>query len=166
VLWEPITLRAVMVQSMTDAYAAVGINVVVASVEYLNLPLLADLDVGACTTVGLITNEEDQLFGYRNNATADQICVYFVHTMLPPLCCGCGTRRPKLPGFPNGRPSVVIAATATQWTLAHECGHVLGLGHVPPQDRLMNERTSRIPAQPPFLTTSEGNMMRSSRFIQ
>jgi hypothetical protein len=168
VLWEPIVPRNAMVASMVQTFAAVGINVAEPSVEDLRVPLLVDLvdlDVGACTTDGPITNEEDRLFGYRNGAGTDDICVYFVRTMLPPVYSGCGTRARKLPGFPNGRPSVIIGATATRWTLGHECGHVLGLPHVPPQDRLMNERTSRIDALPPVLTAAEGTTMKTSRFL-
>jgi hypothetical protein len=158
--------RNVMVASMVQTFAPVGINVAEPSVEYLNLPDLVELEVGRCTADGAITNEQDQLFGHRNNATADQICVYFVRTMLPPIWSGCGTRSAKVPGFPNGRPSVVIGAVATRWTLGHECGHVLGLDHVPPQERLMNERTSRIPQAPPVLTAAEGNAMKNSQFLR
>src|SRR5829696_6501949 len=58
VLSEPTSVtRAQMVQSMQQVYNAVGIDVEVASVETLNLPLLNDLDIGSCT---------------RGNTTAEQ----------------------------------------------------------------------------------------------
>ena len=98
VLSEPTsTTRATMVQSMIDVYASYGISVEVASTETLNLPLLNDLDVGTCVA-GATTPEQNQLFGNRNNAGANDLCVYFVRSTVPPLqwlrrtsgqCFGC-----------------------------------------------------------------------------
>ena len=159
VLSEPTSVtRAAMVQGMQQVYGSVGIDAVVASVESLNLPLLNDLDVGACT-MGNTTAEQNQLFGNRNNAGANDICVYFVRSTVPPLN-GCAA-------FPPGRPSAVIASVASQWTLGHECGHVLGLVHVTPTDRLMmGGGTWNITNPPPDLIQSEVTTMIASPFTQ
>jgi hypothetical protein len=165
VLWPPNTALATMVNSMTQAYGAVGINVVVDPVvENLSLPVLVDLDVGACPIDTSITAEQDQLFAYRNNVPDDEICVYFVRTTRPPKS-GCASRMTMPPPFLNGRPSAVIAAAASRWTLAHECGHILGLPHADPQERVMNERTWRITQNPPALSPSEVNLMTISPFM-
>ena len=167
VLWEPTVPRADMVAAMQQTYAAVGISVAVASQEDLkHLTTMAELDVGGCETEGELTDEEDKLFECRKYAHPDQTCVYFVRSLSPPVYCGCGTRKAKLPGFKDGRPSVVIGARATRWTLGHECGHVLGIGHVPQTDRLMYERTSQITSPVPVLTAAEGATMKKSQFLR
>src|SRR5918998_430950 len=108
VLSEPTSFtRAQMVQGMQQAFGAVGIDVEVASVENLNLPLLNDLDVGACTR-GNTTAEQNQLFANRNNAGGNDLCVYFVRSTVPPLN-GCAAH-------PAGRPAAVVASVASQWT--------------------------------------------------
>jgi len=159
VLAEPTSItRAQMIQSMVDVYAGVDIDVVVGSVETLNLPLLADLDVGPCT-MGNTTAEQNQLFGNRNNAGPNDICVYFVRSTVPPLN-GCAA-------FPTGQPSAVITSVASPWTPGHECGHVLGLVHVTPTDRLMmGGGTWNITNPPPDLIDSEIATMFASPFTQ
>ena len=150
--------RAAMVQAMQQVYASYGIDVVVGSVESLSLPLLNDLDVGACT-MGNTTAEQNQLFANRNNAGANDICAYLVRSTVPPLN-GCAA-------FPAGSPSAVVTSVASQWTLGHECGHVLGLPHVAPTDRLMmGGGTWNITNPPPDLIQSEVDTMNNSPFTQ
>jgi hypothetical protein len=159
VLGEPTSFtRAQMVQAMQQVYATAGIDVVVGSVETLNLPLLNDLDVGACT-MGNTTAEQNQLFANRNNSGANDLCVYFVRSTLPPLN-GCAAH-------PAGQPSAVVTSVASQWTLGHEVGHVLGLPHVAPTDRLMmGGGTWNITNPPPDLVQSEIDTMIASPLTQ
>jgi hypothetical protein len=159
ILSEPTSVsRAQMVQSMQQVYGSIGIDVVVASVETLSLPLLNDLDVGSCT-MGSTTAEQNQLFAHRNNAGANDMCVYFVRSTVPPLN-GCAA-------FPAGEPGAVITSVASPWTLGHECGHVLGLSHVPDSHRLMyGGGTWGITNPPPVLIQSEVNTMIASPFTQ
>jgi hypothetical protein len=167
VLSEPAPVtRDAMVQQMQDVYAAAGIDVVVVgNAEMLNLPLLNDLTVGACI-LGNTTSEQNELFAHRNGAGPKDICVYFVRSMLPPFS-GCATRAPITDEFPNGRPSAVIASGASKWTLGHECGHVLGLEHVPPTDRLMiGEGTWNVAPEPPSLIPAEIDTIKASPFAQ
>src|SRR4051794_31439276 len=58
------------IQRMRELYQAVGMNVVLASTENLNLPDLNDVEVGQCVE-GQTTDEQDKLFANRNNAGAD-----------------------------------------------------------------------------------------------
>ena len=67
--------------------------------------------------------------------------------------------------FPAGSPSVAIASVASQWTLGHEVGHVLGLAHVNNNDRLMTGNgTWNITNPPPDLIASEVATMNASPF--
>jgi len=140
--------------NMREVYATAAIDVEWVSSENLNLPALNDLDVGACT-MGSTTTEQNQLFSHRNNVATNEIAVYFVRSTDPPFN-GCAA-------FPAGKPSAAVVQTATQWTFAHEVGHVLGLAHVNNNDRLMTGNgTSNITNPPPDLIGSEVTTMTNS----
>jgi hypothetical protein len=147
-----------MVQRMTEIYGSVAIRVQLASTETLNLPALNDVDVGQCV-LGTTTAEQNQLFTNRNNVGSNDVVVYFVRSTVPPFN-GCATH-------PAGRPGAVVAQGATQWTCAHEVGHVLGLAHVDDNNRLMTGNgTSNITNPPPDLVVSEVETMMNSPFTQ
>ena len=145
-----------MIAKMTQVYASVGINVLVGSTENLNLPAtFLDIDVGGCTS-GTTTVEQNQLFAHRNNVGPDDVVVYFVRSTVPPFN-GCASHQ-------AGQPSAVVASIASEWTLGHEVGHVLGLGHVSDKNRLMTGGgTSNITNPPPDLVSSEASTMQSNR---
>ena len=106
------------VQRMRELYEAVGINVQLASTENLNLPDLNDVDVGKCQ-MGTTTDEQDDLSPTATTRTRTTSAP----TSSAPRCHLQRLRRP------SGQPSaLVVAQGATQWTLAHEAGHVLSLG--------------------------------------
>ena len=153
VLTAPNIPAATMLTAMQGVYSSVGISVVLAGTENLNLPLLNDLDVGECA--GATTVEQDQLFANRNNVGPSDVAVYFVRTTIPPLN-GCASH-------PNGRFSVAVAQAATQWSMGHEVGHVLGLDHVNDNDRLMTGNgTGNITNPPPNLIAAEQSAMMQS----
>ena len=125
---------------MREVYSTAGIGVEVVSRENLtpavlgnaNFNNLNDLDVGACHR-GAPSNEQNQLFQNQNHVAADQrrneVVVYFVRS----VTATAGTRPGAKNGcasHPNGRPGAAVAQIASQWTLAHEVGHVLGLDHI------------------------------------
>ena len=111
---------------------------------------------------GSTTDEQNQLFGNRNNVGDNEVVAYFVRSTVPPLN-GCAAH-------PIERPGAVIAQGATRWTLAHEMGHVLGLPHCDTDghrlfDRLMTGGgTANITNPPPDLIASEVQTMRDSTF--
>jgi len=158
-----------MKDRMSEVYAPHGIDVAVAPVvEELHLDVLTDLTVGGCT-LGNTTTEQKQLFAYRKNVPDDEICVYFVaSTHLS--WAGCASRADADPNrFPNGRPAAVVTSDATAWTLGHECGHVLGLGHVAsgvPITRLMVRETAKITAKLAALDAAEAFAIKHSPFTK
>jgi hypothetical protein len=148
-----------MFTSMREVYKMAGIAVNLLTTETLGLPLLNDIDVGQCVG-GQTTAEQDQLFANRNNVGPNDVVVYFVRSTIPPSN-GCAAH-------PDGRPGAVVAQIASQWTMAHEIGHVLGLPHCdtggPCQlDRLMTGcGTANITNPPPDLIADEVGTMQGS----
>lgn len=154
VLTTPNIAIETLLQNMREIYAAASIDVEWVSTESLNLPALNDLDVGQCI-MGVTTAEQNTLYNNRNNVGANDIAVYFVRSTVPPFN-GCAAH-------PAGKPSVAVVQTGSQWTFAHEVGHVLGLSHVNNNDRLMTGNgTSNITNPPPDLIASEVTTMTNS----
>jgi hypothetical protein len=153
ILFDPTIPVQTMVQSMTQVYEASGFRVEVASTERLNLPDLVDLDSDCDPDV--FTDEQQRLFANRNNVGANDIAVYFVRSSTDGVN-GCAAH-------PRGLPSAVVTSIASQWTLGHEVGHVLGLRHVNDNDRLMTGNgTNNITNLPPDLVASEITTMDAS----
>src|SRR5215210_7196619 len=167
VLTTPLIAISTQLERMREAYASCDIRVELASTESLNLPLLTDLDVGACTRGQTPTAEQTQLFANRNNAGANDVVVYFIRAttgQAGPLN-GCASH-------PAGRPGAVVTQIASRFTLGHEVGHVLGLAHCDSPgarlfDRLMTGGgTNNITNPPPDLIGSECDTMDASAFSQ
>ena len=108
------------------------------------------------------TGEQNDLFKQRDFVGDNEITIYFVRSTVPPNN-GCATH-------PSGKPGAVVAQVASQWTLGHEVGHVLGLGHVDSAGACMLNRlmtgcgTGLINVNPPQLVSSEISTMDSSSY--
>jgi hypothetical protein len=183
VLQEPNVSISTMLQPMTRVYRTVPLTVEVVSREKLDgsaFDALLDLDVGLCSEGQQLTDEQKELYQNRNNVTNNiDIVVYFVRTIQLSdgrMFAGCAAPFP-VPS-PAPPPSLLIAQTATRWTLPHEIGHMLGLIHVPgescqpadpPPTRLMTGcGTDKIPggAFTPTLEGTEKTTMLGSNFVQ
>jgi hypothetical protein len=162
-----------MLWNMRELFGPLGIAVELGTTENLNLPTLTDLDVGTCD--GAVTTEQTLLFANRNNATANDLVVYFCRSVSN---MSTGDSFNGCASFPIGSPGVVVASYASAWTLAHEIGHALGLPHVddppPPDpaapaaqlDSLMTGRgTANITNPPPDITGSERSTMLASALM-
>jgi hypothetical protein len=129
-----------------------------------------DFNVSPCQAGQTPTADQNLLYGNRNNAGANDIVVYFVRTTIPPLN-GCGA-------FPSGKPGVVVTQGASPWTMAHECGHVLGLSHIsgengaggscttPDFTRLMTGCGTGNIVGTPTVSSSEISTMQGSSFTR
>jgi hypothetical protein len=152
--------------SMQNAYDQASIKVVIVSTQFISVPPEVDLNVGQCVA-GNTTSQQDALFGHRDYVGPNEITIYFVRTSIPPLN-GCAA-------YPPGHPGAIVTQGASQWTMAHETGHVLGLSHVAGENcgqpgyvptRLMTGcGTGRIVANPPVLITSEIQTMQQSPYL-
>jgi hypothetical protein len=144
-----------MLAAMREVYASAGFMVEEASTETIDVAAtLLDIDVGSCV-MGTTTTEQDTLFQNRSFVAGNNVVAYFVRSTVPPLN-GCASH-------PSGSPGAIVTQGATQWTLGHEIGHVLGLSHVNDNDRLMTGNgTANITNPPPDLVASEVDTMRAS----
>jgi hypothetical protein len=157
-LWDPadFTLDE-MIEAMHLVYAQAGIKVQVLSRTRLTLPALQDLDIGPCTH-NVLTAQQRALFAERAGIGRGEVAVYFVRSTIP-RSRGCAAH-------PEHQPGAVVTRFASRWTLAHEVGHVLGLGHTDDPRRLMTSRdTSRIPVPTPLLTPGEIATIRRSPWL-
>jgi hypothetical protein len=155
-LIPPFVSIETMIASMRVVYSRAQIQVSLVGTEALDLPALVDLSVGKCDAT--ISAQQGALFANRNNVQGNDVVGYAVRSMVPPFD-GCSAHPPNEPG-------VVVAQNATQWTLAHEIGHLLGLGHVDDDDYLMTgSGTENITNPPPRLSEAEIAAMHQSPLI-
>jgi hypothetical protein len=179
----PLTIE-IMLNRMREVYSTAGIGVEVVSRENLtaavlgnaNFNTLNDLDVGACEE-GAPSNEQTQLFQNQNNVAAGQrgneIVVYFVRSVTATAGTDPGTKN-GCASHPNGQPGAAVDQSPSQWTLAHEVGHVLGLDHIPgehcsptdPPTRLMTGCGTDTISGTPTLSQGEINTMTSSNLTR
>lgn len=124
VLVNPTVSVDTMVTTMRRVFAQAAIEVDVVANQNLDLPGLHEVDRGACPrgADGPTTAEQTTLFGHRDGVEENEIVVYYVLALSPPLV-GCSAH-------PPGRPGATIRQTGTRFTLAHEVANVLGLFHI------------------------------------
>lgn len=154
-----------MVTNATALYASYGIDLVPVTREFIDasdgtpLAHFQTVHIGECRRSQGPTTHQMELFDLRANAAPGELVVYFVRTLTPDKT-GCAVH-------PNGRPGAVIAARqATEWTLAHEIGHVLGLIDQNASNRLMHHNTFSIINPPPDLVADEIVQIIGSEFSQ
>lgn len=100
-----------------------------------------------------------------NDVPPLEICVFFVgklwdsdETPGNEMFLGCGAHRP-------GSPACVVAANGSKYDMAHEVGHVLGLGHDSTSGNLMHP-TQAVYSKLPVLTQTQLETVRKSRLCR
>ena len=119
-----------------------GIDVVVVTNDEVNdRPHLADIQLNNASDMRAIEARE-------NVSDTKEIVVFVVNSTLP-QCSGLSA--------PHGDPPWAIVTTSqSEWTLAHEIGHLLGLDDISGTNRLMTgEGTPGITNPPPDLSSTE-----------
>ena len=153
VMFKPRIPIESQVNAMNTVFAAADIRVELASVEVLDLPEFLDVDIGRCF-LGEVTDEQHRLFTtVRNGVGPNDVCAYWVRSIGYPTI-GCAAH-------PRALPSLIMTRYGSQWVLAHEVGHVLGLLHVGSSDNLMF-CADAVTNPPPDLTSDQVVTMRSS----
>jgi len=146
---------ATLVRAAATVFLPYGVDVKCLSQERINIPELADVDVGRCRD-GIVTTEMQRLFDLRDGVGEDEIAFYCVRSTDRPSN-GCGLS-------PRDQPSVIVVVGADRWSLAHELGHLLQLVHISDNLRLMfGGGTSNISDPPPDLSSNEANTIRNNR---
>jgi hypothetical protein len=184
VLTSPTIDLETMIDNARVIYDTIGVSVVVASREELTAAAIGAatfntldaMDVAGCDGAGT-SADQNTLFAFRNNAAADDLCLYFVTSVTSTTGAlnGCGS-------FPANQPGAVVSSGASAWTLAHEVGHVLGLNHIggehtacpaatpqccdtPDFTRLMTGCSTNNITSTPTLSNSEASDVYDSPFI-
>lgn len=113
------------------------------------------------------SNEQELLdkLGGRTGVKPFDVVVYYANRITE----ADGTTLNGCAGHLPNRPSVVVAATGSRWTLGHELGHVLlgpsfTPGHSLDKGNLMFAPTVDITADPPSFTEAQAKAIRSSKF--
>jgi hypothetical protein len=147
------------IDKANEIYSQCGIEIRVDSQETNDVPELLDLDQPSCFSGQTPTDEEDELFDLMRDDCNSDIIVYYVRSTNMGVF-GCAA-------FPAGRPGFVVTDTATQFTFAHELGHVLGLSHVTDTTNIMHGGgTNNITQDPPNFTENQCNTIKNSSFIE
>jgi len=165
VLVEPRVSLDIMVANARALYASYGIDLVVVSrtkivVDGTPLGWLQNPFIGECKRSEGPTADQTELFNLRENIGDRELVVYFVRDTAPSQN-GCAVHPPD-------RPGATITRSATEWTLAHEIGHVLGLDHIGFTDpnRLMNAGTASATNPPLDLSREEIDTILTSPWVQ
>jgi peptidoglycan hydrolase-like protein with peptidoglycan-binding domain len=130
---------------------------------------LIELDASDGTCKWNQESDEQQLLdklGGRDGVKPFDIVVYYANSITEKD----GKKLNGCAGHLPNKPTVVVSATGTPWTLGHELGHVLlGPSFSPvhmddDKTNIMHAPTSEITVDPPGFTEAQAKAIRSSKF--
>lgn len=114
---------------------------------------------GSCEW-SITSGEYSEVQRLGGNLPSTEILVCYINRFESDTALGCGGHAPN-------RPACIVAASGSQWTTAHEVGHVLlGSGFRPVHEtsttNLMFSSTPGITGNPPTLTDAQVAQMKRS----
>jgi len=169
---SPAVSEFTMLRNAQRVYGPNRICIEMASGQSLHLSdserLTLDAVDGECKW-DAVSDEQELLHSLGGNAGVGpfDIRVYYVNRLVQTdgsTLNGCAGHAPT-------RAAVAVAATGSQWTMAHELGHVLlGSGYRPVHEgsttNLMHSPTTSITADPPTLTAAQLTAIRASAYCR
>lgn len=163
----PVVSEMVALWNATRVYGQHGICIQMASGQSLLLSaadqLTLDVIDGECQW-NQESAEQRRLFGLGGRADSG-ILVYYVNRIQQTD----GSSLNGCAGHIPSRPAVVVAASGSQWTLAHEVGHVLlrptfSPVHATSPANVMYAPTTSITANPPSFDAAQLTAIRNSPY--
>jgi hypothetical protein len=146
------------IQVANQVYNPHGIEFFEIGRDTNDAPALLDLDQPTCFGGQTPTAEEDHLYNLERDHARSDIIVYYVRSTNMGVR-GCAAH-------PADRPGSVVTDSETQYTMAHEIGHVLGLAHVNDTTNLMHGGgTANITQHPPNLSNNQVNTILTSQYL-
>lgn len=146
------------IANMHDLFScAAGVAVNWVSNEALEFPFDTIKVGNAQNNCKTVTADQIALHATRASLSEPDIVVFYVRAT-DPTTSGCATH-------PATQPGAVVVCNASQWTTAHEVGHVLFLDHVADSDRLMREGSADHTNPPPDLDATEVKTILDSGFV-
>ncbi len=159
------------IAGMREVFDTAGVFVDVAPIEDLSgdpaLNHLWDIDVGGCPNwwpASHTSPDQNELYAHRNGVGENEIAIYIVRSVVASGdsatvgTIGCASH-------PAAWPSCVLERGGfSRWVMAHEVGHVLGLGHRSDTTDNLMFPSDDFTNTPPDLAADEATKMDQSHF--